>query len=49
MKKDNIVIVLDAQEILKKFTAKYGKHPKVSSTYESAKRTFEALNSQIIK
>lgn len=46
MKKDNVVIVLDAQEILKNFTAKYGKHPKISSTYESAKHTFEILNAQ---
>jgi uncharacterized membrane protein len=44
MKRDNIVIVLDAKQILKKIEAKYGKHPIISSTYASAKESFERIN-----
>jgi TRAP-type uncharacterized transport system substrate-binding protein len=43
MKVDNVVIVLDAKEIIKKIEAKYGKHPILSSTYDSVKKRNELI------
>lgn len=46
MKKDNIVIVLDAKQIIKNITYKYGKHPNLNSTYASVKESYEKKESK---